>query len=148
MRVEALDPSLALEAQDIWAGYNGWPALEGVTFNIETGCLGGLVGPNGSGKSTLLKVMLGLHRPWRGEVLTYGRPGRPENVRVGYMPQSELVDWAFPLTVAQVVLMGRYGRIGLLQAQEILKAIEGIKFIYFTGADVVRHSLVQKIIEA
>jgi len=104
-----------VEVRNVWAGYGSHSALEGVSFTIEPGCLAGLVGPNGSGKSTLLKVMLGLHRPWRGEVLTYGRPGRPENVRVGYMPQSELVDWAFPVTVAQVVLMGRYGRIGLVR---------------------------------
>jgi len=104
-----------VEVRDLRAGYGSHSALEDVSFTIEPGCLAGLVGPNGSGKSTLLKVMLGLHRPWRGEVLTYGRSGRPERGRVGYMPQSELVDWAFPVTVAQVVLMGRYGRIGLVR---------------------------------
>jgi len=107
-------PSLALEAQDVWAGYNGQPALEGVTFNIETGCLGGLVGPNGSGKSTLLRVILGLHRPWRGEIHLFGATERPRH-RLGYTPQSEWVDWSFPVTVLDVVLMGRYGRLGLVR---------------------------------
>jgi len=107
-------PSLALEAQDLWAGYNGQPALEGVTFNIETGCLGGLVGPNGSGKSTLLRVILGLHRPWRGEIRLFGAARRPR-LRLGYTPQSEQVDWSFPVTVLDVVLMGRYGRLGLVR---------------------------------
>ncbi|HEU4760222.1 MAG TPA: metal ABC transporter ATP-binding protein [Dehalococcoidia bacterium] len=105
----------AVDIRDLWAGYNGQSALEGVTFNIEPGCLAGLVGPNGSGKSTLLRVMLGLHKPWRGEVLILGSRGRPNHGRVGYMPQSELVDWAFPVTVFDVVLMGRYGRIGLVR---------------------------------
>ncbi len=105
----------AVDVRDLWAGYNGQPALESVTFNIEPGCLAGLVGPNGSGKSTLLRVMLGLHKPWRGEVLIFGSQGRPNHGRLGYMPQSELVDWAFPVTVFDVVLMGRYGRIGLVR---------------------------------
>ena len=56
------------------AGYNNHVALDSVTFTIEKGCLAGLVGPNGSGKSTLLKVMLGLHKPWSGEVLIFGHP--------------------------------------------------------------------------
>ena len=105
----------AVDVRDVSAGYNGHHALEGVNFTIEPGCLAGLVGPNGSGKSTLLRVILGLHKPWRGEVLIYGSRGRPNHGRLGYMPQSELVDWAFPVTVFDVVLMGRYGRIGLLR---------------------------------
>ncbi len=105
----------AVDVREIWAGYGSHSVLEGVSFTIERGCLAGLVGPNGSGKSTLLKVMLGLIRPWRGQVYIYGKPGRPGHGRVGYAPQSELVDWDFPVTVAEVVLMGRYGRLGLLR---------------------------------
>jgi ABC-type Mn2+/Zn2+ transport system ATPase subunit len=104
----------ALAVRDLWAGYNGGVALEGVTFTIEVGCLAGLVGPNGSGKSTLLKVILGLHRPSRGETLIFGKKG-PEPGCLGYMPQSEMVDWSFPVTVFDVVLMGRYGRLGLVR---------------------------------
>ena len=104
-----------VEVQDVWAGYDGHAALEGVTFTIERGCLAGLVGPNGSGKSTLLRVILGLHGSRRGQVLIYGSRGRPNQGRIGYMPQSELVEWGFPVTVFDVVLMGRYGRIGLLR---------------------------------
>jgi ABC-type Mn2+/Zn2+ transport system ATPase subunit len=105
----------ALDVRGLSAGYNSHKALDGVTFTIEPGCLAGLVGPNGSGKSTLLKVILGLHKPWSGEVFIYGRKDRPQRGRVGYMPQSELVDWSFPVTVEDVVLMGRYGRLGLLR---------------------------------
>ncbi len=104
---------MALEVRDLWTGYDGTPVLEGVTFAIERGCLAGLVGPNGSGKSTLLRTVLGLQRPWRGQVLVFG--ARPDRRRLGYMPQTEAVDWAFPVTVFQVALMGRYGLLGPLR---------------------------------
>ncbi len=107
--------ALALEARDLWAGYDGQPALEGVTFDIETGCLAGLVGPNGSGKSTLLRVILGLHKPWRGDIRVFSSGRRPDRRRLGYTPQSEQVDWSFPVTVLDMVLMGRYGRLGPLR---------------------------------
>ena len=105
----------AIEVSDLWAGYNGQAALEGVTLAIEEGCLAGLVGPNGSGKSTLLRVILGLHRPWRGEVRLFGQKVDRARRLLGYMPQVELVDWAFPVSVFDVVMMGRYGRLGLLR---------------------------------
>ena len=107
--------ALALEVRDLWAGYDGQPALEGVTFNIESGCLAGLVGPNGSGKSTLMRVILGLHKPWRGDIRIFGSSRRPDRRRLGYTPQSEQVDWSFPVTVLDMVLMGRYSRLGPLR---------------------------------
>ena len=104
-----------VEVRHLSAGYNTHAALEDVSFSIEQGCLAGLVGPNGSGKSTLLRVILGLHKPWRGEVRIFGQPGSPGRGRIGYTPQSELVDWSFPITALDVVLMGRYGRLGLIR---------------------------------
>jgi ABC-type Mn2+/Zn2+ transport system ATPase subunit len=101
--------------RDLTFGYNGTPALEGVTFDVPEGSLVGLAGPNGSGKSTLLKTLLGLLRPWRGEVELFGEPVSAMRGRVAYAPQAELVDWDFPATVGDVVMMGRYGRIGLLR---------------------------------
>jgi ABC-type Mn2+/Zn2+ transport system ATPase subunit len=114
------------------AGYNGQTALDDVTFTVEQGCLAGLVGPNGSGKSTLLRVILGLHKPWRGEVRIVGRGGAGGRRRIGYMPQSELVDWSFPVTVLDVVMMGSYGRLGLVrrpgrrEREEALAALERV----------------------
>ena len=104
----------AVEVKDLTAGYGDIVALDNVTFTVEGGCLAGLVGPNGSGKSTLIKVIMGLHRPWSGEVHVMGRNGNRGRPSIGYAPQSELVDWAFPVTVLDVVLMGRYRRIRLL----------------------------------
>jgi ABC-type Mn2+/Zn2+ transport system ATPase subunit len=102
---------------DVWlasieAGYDERVVLEDVSLVIEPGALLAVVGPNGAGKSTLLKIMAGLLRPWRGRVEVLGAPPGVEARRVAYVPQAELVDWAFPVTVADVVMMGRYPRLG------------------------------------
>jgi ABC-type Mn2+/Zn2+ transport system ATPase subunit len=100
-----------LQVRGVWAGYDSHTALEDVSFSLEKGSMVGLVGPNGSGKSTLLKVVLGLHRVWRGSVRLFGEDPAAGRRRLGYAPQSELVDWNFPVTVADVVAMGRIGRL-------------------------------------
>ena len=105
----------AVAVRDLWAGYDGAAALESLTFELPVGALVGVAGPNGSGKSTLLKALLGLLRPWAGQIELFGRPARSVRRRLGYAPQAELVDWDFPATVADVVMMGRYGHIGLLR---------------------------------
>jgi ABC-type Mn2+/Zn2+ transport system ATPase subunit len=109
------DGVAAIAVRDVWTGYNRHAALEGVTFEIERAYLAGLVGPNGSGKSTLLRTLLGLHKPWRGEVRLFGQRAEKARRLVGFMPQAELVDWSFPVTVFDVTLMGRYGRLGPLR---------------------------------
>ncbi len=97
------------------AGYPGRVVLEDVTFTVGAGELVAIVGPNGSGKSTLLKVLAGLLRPWAGAVDVLGQaPGR-QPLRVAYLPQAEAVDWSFPVSVRDVVLMGRYRRAGWLR---------------------------------
>jgi len=106
---------IAVSARDLWAGYDSTPALEALTFDLPAGSLAGLAGPNGSGKSTLLKTLLGLLRPWRGRVELFGVPASAARGRAGYAPQADLVDWEFPVTVGDVVMMGRYGRLGLLR---------------------------------
>lgn len=109
----------AVEVSHLTAGYGNHVALQDVTFTVERGCLAGLVGPNGSGKSTLIKVIMGLHRPWSGDVRLSGRNGRGGRAIIGYAPQSELVDWAFPVTVLDVVLMGRYANVGLIRRPSV-----------------------------
>jgi ABC-type Mn2+/Zn2+ transport system ATPase subunit len=111
---EPLAPShvhrdVALEVRDLWAGYAGQPAaVQGVSLSVPVGEMVGLVGPNGAGKSTLFKAVLGLVDPLRGEVLAFGRPVREARDDIAYMPQVEEVDWDFPVSVIDVVLMGRY----------------------------------------
>jgi ABC-type Mn2+/Zn2+ transport system ATPase subunit len=105
---------------DVWlsnvtAGYGDRAAIEDITLAVEAGSLVAVVGPNGAGKSTLLKVMAGLLQPWDGRVeVLGGAPGR-EAHRVAYVPQAETVDWAFPVTVDDVVMMGRYPILGPLR---------------------------------
>ncbi len=101
--------------RDLWAGYDGTSALESISFELGAGALVGLAGPNGSGKSTLLKMLLGLLKPWRGSIELFGQPIDGARRRIGYAPQAELADWDFPATVGDVVMMGRFGRIGLLR---------------------------------
>ncbi len=112
---DAQDPAPALEVRRLWAGYGPNPALQDVSFTVSRGQFMGVIGPNGAGKSTLFKAVLGLVKPWRGDTLVFGRPSREMRAAIGYMPQVELVDWDFPVTVADVALMGRYGPLGLLR---------------------------------
>ena len=102
----------ALDIRGLWTGYGKRPALKDITFQVESGEVLGIIGPNGSGKTTLLKSVLGLMRPWQGEVLVLGEQAKRQRKLVGYMPQVEQVDWDFPVTVDDVALMGRYARRG------------------------------------
>jgi len=106
------DQPPALAFRGVSAGYNGHLALEGVSFTLPAATLTGLVGPNGSGKSTLFKAALGLLPLRHGDVRLFGRPPQTVRRRVGYMPQSELVDWDFPVTVGEVVMMARFAALG------------------------------------
>ena len=100
---------LALEVSGLWAGYPGKPpAIEDVSFVVPEGEMVGLVGPNGAGKSTLFKAILGVVRPLLGEVRIFGRPVGETRRDVAYTPQAEEVDWDFPVSVMDVVLMGRW----------------------------------------
>jgi ABC-type Mn2+/Zn2+ transport system ATPase subunit len=100
---------------DVSAGYASRPALENVNLEVPAGTLLAVVGPNGAGKSTLLKVMAGLLAPWTGRVEVLGEsPGKAAH-RIAYVPQAELVDWQFPVTVDDVVAMGRYPSLGWIR---------------------------------
>ena len=97
------------------AGYGDAWALEDVTLAIPAGRLVSVIGPNGSGKSTLLRAILGLVPRRHGTVSLGGVPIDQRRTEVAYVPQRELVDWSFPISAAQVVMMGRYPRIGLVR---------------------------------
>lgn len=101
-------PGNVIEIKDLSFGYRpGELILENVSFQIPAGRSASIVGPNGGGKSTLLKVILGMLTPTAGEVLLLGSPPAASRLRVGYMPQYHLLDAAFPVTVLEVVMMGR-----------------------------------------
>lgn len=104
----------AIEAEGVSVRYGELTALDDVSLRIPSGCVTALVGMNGSGKSTLFKALTGMVRPERGRVALDGvTPAEARRRRMlGYVPQSEDVDWAFPVSVRDVVMMGRYGHLG------------------------------------
>lgn len=105
----------AVEIEHAVVGYGDRVALEDVSLVVEAGALVAIVGPNGGGKSTLLKLVAGLLRPWAGTVRVFGRSPHESARRIAYVTQAELVDWAFPVCVWDVAMMGRTTRIGPLR---------------------------------
>lgn len=107
-----------ITARDVYVTYrNGQTALRDTTFEIPTGTITGLVGVNGAGKSTIFKAIMGFVPVARGEITILGRSVKSalKANMVAYVPQSEEVDWSFPVLVEDVVMMGRYGHMGFLR---------------------------------
>lgn len=104
---------IPLETHDLTVAYDKRPVLYGVDVQVPRGKLIGIVGPNGAGKSTLIKAIMGIVPITGGWVKVFGRSFAKNAKRVGYVPQRESVDWDFPVNVMDVVLMGRYGHLGL-----------------------------------
>jgi manganese/zinc/iron transport system ATP- binding protein len=106
---------VSVEVHDLTVAYHRKPVLWDVDVSIPEGRLVAVVGPNGAGKSTLLKAILGLVPAASGSVSIFGEPLARVRRLIGYVPQRETVDWDFPVTVLDVVLMGRYGRLGWIR---------------------------------
>lgn len=104
-----------LEIHDMTVAYHRKPVLWDIDLVLPERSLVGVVGPNGAGKSTLLKAVLGLVPLASGRVEIYGQPYSRQRHLVGYVPQRESVDWDFPVTARDVVLMGTYGRLGWIR---------------------------------
>ncbi len=105
----------ALEIQNVTVSYALKPAVRNVSLRIEPRQIVGIIGPNGAGKSTLLKAVMGLLPMDTGVVMVLGRPLAEARRLIAYVPQKESVDWDFPVAVRDVVLMGRFGQLGLFQ---------------------------------
>jgi manganese/zinc/iron transport system ATP- binding protein len=110
-----MNEKYVLEVDQLTVNYDKTPVLWDINFSIPAGSLVGVVGPNGAGKSTLLKTLLGMIEPLSGEVKFFGQKLKDVRKKVAYIPQRSSVDWDFPLTVEEVVLMGRYGHLGLFK---------------------------------
>jgi manganese/zinc/iron transport system ATP- binding protein len=106
------DTDWAVETQDLTVAYHEKPVLWDIDMQVPRGVLLAVVGPNGAGKTTLMRAILGLLRPAAGRVLIFGKPYSEQRRLVGYVPQRNSVDWDFPTTALDVVVMGRYGHLG------------------------------------
>ena len=107
--------ALAIEVEDLTVAYRDQPVLWDVDLNVPAGVLMAIVGPNGAGKTTLIKAILGLVRSAAGRVSIYGQSYSAHRRLVGYVPQRGSVDWDFPTSVLDVVMMGRYGSLGWIR---------------------------------
>lgn len=102
----------AVKVEDLTVAYGERPVLWDVDMEVPAGVLMAVVGPNGAGKTSLIKAITGLVRPVAGYVTIFGKPYAEQRRLVGYVPQRNSVDWDFPTTVLDVVMMGRYGGLG------------------------------------
>lgn len=105
----------ALLVNQLTVNYDKTPVLWDISLQVPSGLLVGIVGPNGAGKSTFIKTALGLVQPISGKIEFFGHPLKEVRQKIAYVPQRESVDWDFPITVRELVLMGRYGRLGLFR---------------------------------
>lgn len=109
-------PHHHLVLRRVTAGYGSEPALQDISFEAACGSTLALIGPNGAGKSTLLNALAGLLPIWSGDILWNNTPLAAHMNEIAYLPQRSEVDWQFPITVRQLVEMGRYPSVGMWRA--------------------------------
>ena len=95
-----------VEIKDVYAGYGGFPALKGVNLDIYDNDFIGVIGPNGGGKTTLIKLLLGMIKPYRGTIQYFPGIREHKKLNIGYLPQFQMIDKHFPISVLEVVLSG------------------------------------------
>ncbi len=105
----------ALNIRQLTVNYDATPALWDVSLEVPSGKLVEIIGPNGAGKSTLIKAILGSVKTLSGKIEVLGRTYKEAQSSIAYVPQRESVDWDFPITVRNLVMMGRYGKLGLFK---------------------------------
>ncbi len=132
----------AIEVTDLTVAYREVPVLWDVDLSVPEGVLLAIVGPNGAGKTTLIKAMLGLVDAAAGQTLIYGAPYDRQRRLVAYVPQRGSVDWDFPTSVLDVVMMGLYGRLGWFrrpgraEREAALGALEKVGMADFAGRQI------------
>ncbi|MBI2547780.1 ABC transporter ATP-binding protein [Candidatus Woesearchaeota archaeon] len=105
----------AVDVDDLTVAYHEKPVIWDIDFQVPPGILLAIVGPNGAGKTTLIKAILGLIKPAAGRIKIFGKSYAEMRKRVGYVPQRGSVDWDFPTTAEDVVIMGKYGHLGWIK---------------------------------
>ncbi|MBX7252320.1 MAG: metal ABC transporter ATP-binding protein [Candidatus Promineofilum sp.] len=132
----------AIDITDLTVAYQDKPVLWDVDLQVPPGVLLAIVGPNGAGKTTLIKSVLGLIKPVAGQTLIFGAPYATQRRLVAYVPQRGSVDWDFPTSVLDVVMMGRYGRLGWLRRpgrddrEAALGALEKVGMARYAGRQI------------
>lgn len=137
-----MDTISAIQVDDLTVAYKYKPVLWDIDLAIPEGILMAIVGPNGAGKSTLIKSILGIIKPVAGNVLVYGKPFSKNRSMVAYVPQKGSVDWDFPTTAFDVVLMGVYGMLGWIKRpgekhkKAALEALEQVDMLEFRNRQI------------
>lgn len=129
------DTEIVLQAHHLSVNYGKIPVLWDISLEIPNGHIVGIIGPNGAGKTTFIKTALGLLKPLSGKILFFGQSLKNVRKRIAYIPQRETVDWDFPINVRDLVLMGRYGRLGLFRrpGKEDIAAVN--EYLAMVGMD-------------
>ncbi len=132
----------AIQIDDLTVAYNYKPVLWDIDLTVPEGVLMAIVGPNGAGKSTLIKAILGIIDPIAGSVRVFGKAYKEQRKLVGYVPQKGSVDWDFPTTALDVVMMGTYGQLGWIkrpgndQKKASLEALEKVGMLAFKNRQI------------
>lgn len=135
------DKKIALQISDLSVFYHHLPALENITLRCSSAKITGIVGPNGAGKSTLVKACLGLI-PYQGLIKIFGDTPNKNLKKLSYVAQSSSFDWHFPITVKEVVMMGRYQHVGLFKSlgkkdlEIVDKALEKTELVPFQNRQI------------
>lgn len=134
--------AIALRIDDLTVAYNYKPVLWDIDLQVPEGVMMAVVGPNGAGKSTLIKSILGIVKPLAGSVSIFGSPYKNQRKRIAYVPQKESVDWDFPTTAQDLVLMGTYGKLGWIKRPGVkekkaaLEALEKVGMLPFKNRQI------------
>ncbi len=132
----------ALEIEGLSVHYGRMHALWDITCALPRQTVTGIIGPNGAGKSTLLKTLLGMVDGYAGKVAFFGQPLKRVRSRIAYIPQRSSVDWDFPITAFELVLMGRYGKLGYFSwpkkadREATLRALEQVEMERFADRQI------------
>jgi len=101
----------SIDIKNVTVSYNGYPVLYKLNFSADPGTLTGIIGPNGSGKTTLIKTIMNLIKPDSGSIFIFDEEHFKHLSKIAYVPQKNNIDWNFPITVFDMVSMGRYGHL-------------------------------------
>ena len=132
----------AITVDDLTVAYDYKPVLWDIDLALPESVLMCIVGPNGAGKSTLIKSILGIIKPIAGTVSIYGKPYAKQRSLVAYVPQKGSVDWDFPTTALDVVMMGTYGSLGWIkrpgrkEKKASLEALEKVGMLPFKNRQI------------